>query len=72
MFHAWIDKGFLLFIILLVGLVVFVSVTVAAGKWGYEYRCNHEVVEQRLALWDQGIGIFQPIDGDPVGACPTT
>ena len=45
-------------------------VTFGAGLYEYEYRCTDNVVESRLHIWNlTTIGAFDPIDGDPVGAC---
>lgn len=65
--------GFFLATVTLAVFMVFASFIFSAkatGSYSYEYRCTNNVVEKRLHVW-WGVPIFgfQPIDGDPVGAC---
>lgn len=56
-------------ITVVLALVVFLA-TLIAGWYHYEYRCTDNIAEKHLYIWgDIPIAEWNPIDGDPVGAC---
>lgn len=49
--------------------IAFMATSEIAGYSHREYRCTDGVVEERDVHWGVGMFSYQPIDGDPAGAC---
>ena len=56
-----------------VGVIVLFGIVIAAfatGNVEWTYRCTDSVMEGRKEWFGSAILPFEPLDGDPVGACP--
>lgn len=69
--HAgYILVPFMALCIALISFVFVFGVLQFSGSYHYDYRCTDGVVESRQVFNGVGpLGGFDPIDGDPVGAC---
>lgn len=66
----WVVGTAIGFCVLMLGICMFFIFINATGSYHYEYRCINNVVESRQIVNGIGpLGGFDPIDGDPVGAC---
>lgn len=56
-------------VIVVLSMALTMAVIAASGLYHYDYRCTDGVAEQHLNIGPVAFGGWDPIDGDPAGAC---